>query len=452
MIAGVRTVIANWQTRYTSTLLRLLLKLKDSSRELKLAAFSLLIIVFSLFLALLLHFPDKTFTIPKMKNETVAVRLGTSNTHRYKIEIGHETLDNCGVWSKNCLPENTQKIVIVSNPKVFRLYGERVQGGLETAGYEIFVWLMKDGEKYKNLRSLETALGFFSSQTLSRTDAVVALGGGVVGDLAGFASAIYQRGISFLQIPTTFLAMIDSSVGGKTGVNSAFGKNLIGAFHQPHGVLIDISTLKTLPKRELIAGFCEAVKQGVISDYNLFNQTGGFLRDYSLEKLVKNFPDEKFVSGLISLIAAQVGFKAEIVQQDERENLVRSDIKSRKILNFGHTLAHALEKVTDYKYFKHGEAVGYGILFVAEISKTLDILDGNELELLNDVIHRVGDLPDTKNINLEEVIKAFKFDKKTVGKSLQWILLEGIGKPKIYADKDIPNSVILKTLKKVLHS
>jgi len=405
----------------------------------------------SSFLSLfLLHFSNKTFTISKMNNETVAVRLGT-NTHQYKIEIGYETLDNCSVLAKNCLPENTQKVVIVSNPKVFRLYGEKVQSNLEKSGYQVFVWLMKDGEKYKNLRSLENALGFFSGKTLSRTDAVVALGGGVVGDLAGFASAIYQRGIAFLQIPTTLLAMIDSSVGGKTGVNSAFGKNLIGAFHQPHGVLIDISVLKTLPKRELIAGFCEAVKQGVISDYNLFNQTDDFLRNFSLSSFGKNYSDEKFVSELIKLIAAQVSFKAEIVQQDERENSVRNDVKSRKILNFGHTLAHALEKVTDYKYFKHGEAVGYGILFASELSKTLDILDGNELELLNDVIHRVGDLPDTKNINLAEVVKAFVFDKKTVGKSLQWILLEGIGKPKIYTDKDIPNSAILKTLKKVLH-
>ncbi|MBA2736325.1 MAG: 3-dehydroquinate synthase [Pyrinomonadaceae bacterium] len=386
-----------------------------------------------------------------MKNETVHVRLGT-NTHQYKIEIGHDTLDECGVWAKSSLPETTKKIIIASNRKVFRLYGEAVQNSLEKSGYEVFVWLMKDGEKHKNLRSLENALGFFSSNTLSRTDSVVALGGGVVGDLAGFAAAIYQRGIAFLQIPTTFLAMIDSSVGGKTAVNSGFGKNLIGAFHQPNGVLIDISTLKTLPKRELIAGFCEAVKQGAISDERLFNQTAEFLRDYALNKFKKFYSDEKFVSALKKLIAAQVSFKAEIVQQDERENSDRSDVKSRKILNFGHTLGHALEKVTDYKYFKHGEAVGYGILFAAELSKTLDIFDGNEVKLLNDVIHRVGKLPDTGNINLEEVIKAFVFDKKTVGKSLQWILLEGIGKPKIYTDKDIPNSAILKTLKKVLHS
>jgi 3-dehydroquinate synthase len=386
-----------------------------------------------------------------MKNEMVTVKLGTSS-HQYKIEIGHDLFDGCGNWAKSSLPENTKKIVIVSNAKVFRFYGEQVRNSLEKTGYEVFVWLMKDGEKHKNLRSLESALRFFSGNNLLRTDAVIALGGGVVGDLAGFASAIYQRGIAFLQIPTTLLAMIDSSVGGKTGINSEFGKNLIGAFHQPHGVLVDIATLKTLAKRELIAGFCEAVKQGAISDIKLFSRTAGFLRDYPLNNFKKFYNSEKFVSDCKSFIAAQISFKAEIVQQDERESSARIDGKSRKILNFGHTLAHALEKVTDYKYFKHGEAVGYGILFASELSKTLDILDDNELKLLYDVMHRVGELPVTDNINLKEVISAFKYDKKNVGASLQWILLEGIGKPKIVTDKDIPNSALLTTLEKVLHS
>ncbi|HEX8288770.1 MAG TPA: 3-dehydroquinate synthase [Pyrinomonadaceae bacterium] len=386
-----------------------------------------------------------------MKNETVSVKLGAKK-HSYKIEIGHNTLEKCGDWAKNSLPKSAKKIVIVSNPKIFRLYGERAQNSLSEAGYETLVWLMNDGEKYKNLRSLESALRFFSENNLSRTDAVVALGGGVVGDLAGFASAIYQRGIAFLQIPTTFLAMIDSSVGGKTAVNSEFGKNLIGAFHQPNGVLVDVSVLKTLPKRELIAGFCEAVKQGAIADEKLFNRTGEFLRNFSLNKFKKFYDDEGFVSALKSLIAAQVGFKAEIVQQDEKESSERSDGKSRKILNFGHTLGHALEKVTDYKYFKHGEAVGYGILFAAELSKTLDIFDENELKSLNDVMHRVGNLPRADEIAPNDLIQAFKYDKKTIGKSLQWILLEGIGKPVIVSDENIPNSAIQKTLEKVLLS
>lgn len=220
-----------------------------------------------------------------------------------------------------------------------------------------------------------------------------------------------MRGIAFLQIPTTLLAMIDSSVGGKTGVNTNFGKNLVGAFHQPSGVLIDVECLKTLPRRELTAGFCEAVKQAAIADMKLFRQTAGFLENYPVKFLTNYYSDRNFVSELENLIHAQIAFKAEIVQGDERENADRRDAKSRKILNFGHTLAHALEKATDYKYFKHGEAVGLGIRFAAELSKRLDILDENELNLLNDVLHRVGDLPDTQNISLDEILKAFAFDK-----------------------------------------
>jgi 3-dehydroquinate synthase len=309
---------------------------------------------------------------------------------------------------------------------------------------------MKDGETHKNFRSLETALKFFSSNQLKRTDAALALGGGVVGDLAGFASAVYLRGIDFLQIPTTLLAMIDSSVGGKTAVNTEFGKNLVGAFHQPKGVLIDVETLKTLPRRELTAGFCEAVKQGAIANRKLFDQTGSFLQNYSPNYFKKNFTKTEFISELENLISAQISFKAEIVSNDVKENTARTDAKSRKILNFGHTLAHSLEKATGYKYFKHGEAVGYGIIFAAELSKKLDIFDVNELNLLNDVVARVGRLPKLDNIKPELLIENFAFDKKAIGDSLQWVLLEAIGKPKIVENKDIPKSAIKSTLNKIL--
>ena len=191
--------------------------------------------------------------------------------------IGHDLLAELGKWVRKCLGNDAAKIAIVSNPTVFKLYGRQAKESLEAAGFAVSHFLIKDGEQHKNLRTAESALKVFAEAGLSRTDAVVALGGGVVGDLAGFAAAIYLRGIPFLQIPTTLLAMIDSSVGGKTGVNSAFGKNLIGAFHQPGGVLIDTSVLKTLPTRELTAGFCEAVKQGAISGKKLLNQTGDFL-------------------------------------------------------------------------------------------------------------------------------------------------------------------------------
>ncbi|HEX8736500.1 MAG TPA: 3-dehydroquinate synthase [Pyrinomonadaceae bacterium] len=376
----------------------------------------------------------------------------SGNAHRYEIEIGRDLLKTCGDWAKTCLSEKARKIVVVSNPKIFRLYGEAVKNSLEKSGFEVSVWLMKDGERHKNFRSLETALKFFSEIRLKRTDAVIALGGGVVGDLAGFAAAVYLRGVAFLQIPTTLLAMIDSSVGGKTAVNTAFGKNLVGAFHQPRGVLIDVDVLKTLPRRELTAGFCEAVKQGVIADEKLFKQTAEFLRNYSPQKFKKFFSDENFSKNLQNLIAAQVAFKAEIVSQDERESADRIDVKSRKILNFGHTVGHALEKVTAYKRFKHGEAVGYGILAAAEISKEVAKFVQDDIKSLNDVVRLTGNLPNADDIAIADIIEAISFDKKSVGESLQWILLEKIGKPKIISDREIPKAVIEKSLKKIFQT
>lgn len=384
-----------------------------------------------------------------MKTKNVEIKLGQT-AHQYSINIGHDLLKNSGNWAKNCLSPHTRKIVIISNAKIFKLYGEIVRKSFESVGFEVCVWLMKDGEKHKNLRSFETALAFLSKHKLTRNDAVIAFGGGVVGDLSGFVSSVYLRGIAFLQIPTTLLSMIDSSVGGKTGVNSSFGKNLIGTFHQPNGVLIDVLTLKTLPRRELTAGFCEAVKHGAISNETLFKQTAEFLNNYKIEKYKTLFNNENFVENLAELIRSQVNFKAEIVLNDEKEDINRTDAKSRKILNFGHTLGHALEKVTGYKYFKHGEAVGYGILFVSILSNKLDILGKNELNSLNDVLRKVGGLPETRNINLKEVVEAFSFDKKTTGKTLQWILLSGIGKPIIISSREIPQSIIEESLIEVL--
>lgn len=368
----------------------------------------------------------------------------------YEIKIGHDLLKNCGEWARKSLSGKTRKIALVSNKKVSSLYGETVEKSLKKAGFDVCVWLMKDGETHKNFRSLETALKFFSANQLKRTDAIVALGGGVVGDLAGFAAAIYLRGVDFLQMPTTLLAMIDSSVGGKTAVNTEFGKNLVGAFHQPKGVLVDVETLKTLPRRELTAGFCEAVKQAAIADRELFDQTDVFLRKYSPQKFKKYFDKPEFILEIEDLIYKQISFKAEIVAQDSKENIERTDAKSRKILNFGHTLAHALEKATGYKYFKHGEAVGYGIIFAAELSKKLEMFDENELKLLNDVVARVGNLPRLGNIDLEILIENFAFDKKAIGDSLQWILLETLGQPIIVENNSIPKSAIRSTLKKIL--
>ena len=369
---------------------------------------------------------------------------------KYEIKIGRQLLETSGDWLRTALLEKPAKVVIVSNRKVFGLYGKAVENSFRKAGFEVFVCLIGDGEKYKSFRVLEKTLNFFSEKELLRTDAVVALGGGVIGDLTGFAASVYLRGVAFLQIPTTFLAMIDSSVGGKTAVNSEFGKNLIGTFYQPHGVLIDPSVLQTLASRELTAGLCEAIKQGAIAGVSLFDQTAAFLAKYPVKDFRKHSKDARFAVDLQNLLCAQIAFKAEIVAGDELENIDRTDSRSRKILNFGHTTAHALEKITNYSYFRHGEAVGYGILIAGEISKVIAKFDQNELNLLKDTVKLTGKLPVTDKIETEKLIQAFAFDKKQIGKSLQWILLEKIGKPKIFQSKDIPNNLIKKSIEKVL--
>jgi 3-dehydroquinate synthase len=253
------------------------------------------------------------------------------------------------------------------------------------------------------------------------------------------------RGIRFLQVPTTLLAVIDSSVGGKTGVNSEFGKNLIGTFHQPAGVLIDPIVLRTLEGREITAGLSEAVKHSALAGGRLFEQTFRVIEAFELSSsdATEALESETF-------LAAQIAFKAKIVAGDEREAASKSDPRSRKILNFGHTFAHALENATNYRYFKHGEAVGYGILFAAELSKKLELLPQSELNLLYDVVHRVGVLPPIDGIGREAVLTAMRRDKKTHGDGVQWILLNGIGKPCIVPQSKIPDRTFQSVLRKFL--
>ncbi len=370
----------------------------------------------------------------------------------YRISVGSGTLSSSGTWAQKTLKKGSGKIVIVSNPTVFRLYGEQCESSLRQAGFSVTHFLMEDGEVNKNLRTAESAIKAFSEAGLTRTDAVVALGGGVVGDLAGFAAAMYLRGIAFLQIPTTLLAMIDSSVGGKTGVNSAFGKNLIGAFHQPSGVLIDVATLATLPLREMTAGLCEMIKHGAIAGRPLLKSTDDLLEKYPTAEFAKHLDDRNFRSDISNLIASNVEFKAKIVAGDEFESTDKVDGRSRKILNFGHTFAHALEKVTNYRYFKHGEAVGYGILFAVELSKSLALCDDKVVNLLYDVVHRVGTLPSLDGIDATEVIEAFKFDKKNISGSLQMVLLKGVGRPVIASQRDIPTKALITTVKSFLQN
>lgn len=377
---------------------------------------------------------------------TVALR---GREHSYEILVGQNLLEKCGSWVRSVI-SGVGKVVIISNELVFSLYGETVCASLAAAGIESRVWKMGDGESFKSLETAEQALRFFSENKLSRSDAVIALGGGVVGDLTGFAAAVYLRGVPFLQIPTTLLSMIDSSVGGKTGVNSSFGKNLIGAFHQPSGVMIDVQTLKTLESRELTAGFCEAVKHGAISGVDLFNKTSEFLKVHSVEDFAAHYEKPEFAEELQRFVSSQVAFKAAIVRNDEFEDITRRDAKSRKILNFGHTVGHALEKVTDYRHFKHGEAVGLGMLAAAEISKKVANFSQNELNLLNVVVSLTEIHSDCSGIDAESVVEAFVFDKKNIASSLQWVLLEAIGKPRIVSCEEISLEVVFEAISTVL--
>jgi 3-dehydroquinate synthase len=328
---------------------------------------------------------------------------------------------------------------------VFGLYGGQITGSLKRAGFFVSQLLMAEGERHKSFASLAAAVEFLAANSLEREDAVLALGGGVVGDLAGFSAAVYLRGISFIQVPTTLLAQIDASVGGKTAINLAFGKNLVGAFHQPRCVVIDPATLVTLPKRELTAGFCEMVKQGLVADTKLFHQTKALLQHAS-----ENPSTFLRSSGFEKLIAAHCKFKASIVADDERESTTRSDAKSRKVLNFGHTTAHALESLTNYRTFRHGEAVGYGVLVAVQISKHLGLLGETEVEEVRDAVALCGRLPAADRLDVNAIIGLLKHDKKRMNGEISWVLLEGIGSPKIIKGAEISSTLLRESLREGL--
>ncbi|HKG47150.1 MAG TPA: 3-dehydroquinate synthase [Pyrinomonadaceae bacterium] len=339
-----------------------------------------------------------------------------------QINIGRDIRRNLA----QLLPQKApRRVGIISNERVFGLYGREVKRSLKTAGFTALEWLMPEGERYKSFRSLEKAVTFLSENRFERDDLVLALGGGVVGDLAGFSAAVYLRGLPLVQVPTTLLSQIDSSVGGKTAINLATGKNLVGAFHQPSSVFIDTETLVSLPPRELVSGFCEMVKQALIAGRSLFDMTVNCLQKHARERDLLVSPEFE------DLIAAQCSFKASIVANDERESTSRTDTKSRRVLNFGHTTAHALETITGYRYFRHGEAVGYGMLVAGELSRNLGLIDSGDLQALRNAVRLCGRLPRADNLDTNQIIDALKHDKKSVGGQINWVLLEGIGRPRI---------------------
>ncbi|HWS90592.1 MAG TPA: 3-dehydroquinate synthase [Pyrinomonadaceae bacterium] len=388
--------------------------------------------------------------------KTLSVPVRLSGGRGYTVEIGAGALARLGETTRASLPGQARKVALVSNARVFGLYGGRAVEALRAAGFEVSHWLMGEGERFKTMRTAERVLQFLSEAGLERSDAVVALGGGVVGDVAGFAAAVYLRGVAFVQAPTTLLAQIDSSVGGKTGVNTAAGKNLVGAFHQPSAVVVDTETLGSLPRRELTAGWCEAVKQGAVGDRRLFERTKRFLMEEARKKSNRPSGPNVKESGaerdeeLAGIIAAQCAFKARVVAGDERESLGRDDARSRKILNFGHTVGHALEAVTNYRRFRHGEAVGYGCVAAGEISKRLGLLDPSELESLREAVALAGRLPRAADLDAELVARALRKDKKAVGGSVRWVLIEGLGRARVVDGREVPGRVVLAAIRAAL--
>jgi 3-dehydroquinate synthase len=367
-----------------------------------------------------------------------------SSVQAYEIKVGPGLLSSLGDEVRRRLGPQSRRITVLSNRRVFDSYGAAAVESLRENKFLVSHLLPGEGERFKSLNTVAKALTFFSETGLERNDAVVALGGGVIGDVAGFAAAVYLRGIPYFQAPTTLLAQIDSSVGGKTGVNLSSGKNLVGAFHQPSGVIIDTRTLETLPARELTSGWCEMVKNGAVGSPHLFQQTFEFLDNFGPAAAARR------AKQLESLIAAQCTFKASIVAGDEREAPGRTDSRSRRILNFGHTVGHALEVVTEYRRFRHGEAVGYGMLVAGEMSKLLGLLKSSELESLRRAVRLCGSLPPANDLDERTIIAALSRDKKSVAGQIQWVLLERIGSARIVSGSDIPTELLRKALRAVL--
>ena len=376
----------------------------------------------------------------------VRVRLARNVAPQYEIEIAGGALERLGSAARRALGEQTRRILLISNPRVFGLYGARAVESLREAKFNVAHWLMGDGERFKTLQTAGRALQFSSEIGLERNDAVVALGGGVTGDTSGFVAATYLRGVAFIQIPTTLLAQVDASVGGKTAVNTGAGKNLVGAFHHPRLVLVDTETLRTLPPREMTSGWCECIKHGAVGDRELFDDTRRFLEHYAGAEKSSPPYDEH----LPKLIAAHCRFKASVVRGDERETVGRKDHKSRRTLNFGHTFAHALEAATNYRRFRHGEAVGYGMIAAGEISRRLGLLDAAELKELRETVNLAGRLPPSANVDEEAVMDFLKADKKRVGGRLQWVLLERLGKARIVDGHEVSKRVARDALRAAL--
>jgi len=360
---------------------------------------------------------------------TIEVPLGE---RRYQILIGPDLLGRAGQLIRSTLGQEAWCVAVISNPTVFDRYGQKLMMSLAAANFQVVTHLMGDGERYKNLKTVERIYRSLAQNHLDRQTTVIALGGGVAGDVAGFVAASFLRGVWFVQIPTTLLAAIDSSIGGKTGVNLPEGKNLVGAFYQPRLVITDVSVLQSLPPRELKAALFEAIKYGIIADPDLF--------DLITQVVAAKAP----LAGdrLIELIARCCQIKAGVVIADERE------AGRRQILNLGHTFGHALESITRYRRFKHGEAVGYGLILAARLANELGLIDTIESHRIEAGVRSIGRLPSLEDLDAEAWLEAMRHDKKMRRERLTLILPTRIGAVSIVTD--VPDRLVKKTIRQLL--
>ena len=335
--------------------------------------------------------------------QTLQVDVGHT---RYPITIGPALLGDAELLASR-IPGHD--LVIVTNTTVARLYLHKLRASL--SGRRVAECVLPDGEQYKTLQTVGRVFDSLVEAKLNRDATVLALGGGVVGDIAGFAAASYQRGVGYVQIPTTLLAQVDSSVGGKTGVNHPGGKNLIGAFYQPLAVVADTDTLATLPDRELRAGLAEVIKYGCVWDPQLFDWL-----ELNIARLAGRDPE-----ALAHAIGRSCAIKAAVVAQDERESNVRA------VLNFGHTFGHAIEAATNYEMYLHGEAVGLGMLMATDLSHRLGMIDRASVERVRAVIERAGLPTRPPRIGAARAFELMQMDKKVLAGAVRLVLLEKLG-------------------------
>ena len=340
-------------------------------------------------------------------HDSVGVRLGKRS---YDIVIHPGGIKNLGGYLQNL--GYSGKVGIITNPIIQKLYGRIVELSLKQAGFQCLMVCLPDGERAKNLRWVSYVLDQLMAARFERQSVLVALGGGVIGDITGFVASVYLRGIPFVQIATTSVAQVDSSIGGKTGVNHPLGKNMIGAFYQPSLVLLDAKTLKTLPKREWIAGLAEVVKYGMIADRKFFC----FLED-RMDDIV-----ERQIPALQHMVKRCCEIKARVVAQDERESGLR------RILNYGHTIGHALESIGKYKKFIHGEAVGIGMVYEADLAHFLGLCSAKVVSRQRALICRTGLPTKFPQMNFSDLWKAMLHDKKVVRGCVHCVLPKAIGK------------------------